>query len=154
MELNPIVKKALVNIDFIERYQRLSDEYSAEKIPFEKRLEKIDRAEVFKILSKFGYEPSYDSREKFYKIKEESIGKYKFGFHMSFRGDAELIWVLREGDEVLLGSPWGIYSRLMINPDHRIKRPLYGSYEDLESILTTAFEMYDDFKNAVIALQD
>ena len=155
MELNPIVKQTLVDIDFIERYQRLSDEYSAEKVPSNERLVYVDGDEVFEMLSKLGYESSFDSREKFFKIKEEPLGKYRFGFHISLRdGNAELIWVVREGDTVILGSPWGIYSRLMIDPDYRIKRPVYGTYDDLEHILEVAFEMYEDFKNAMGRLTD
>ena len=42
MELNPIIKQALVDIDFIGRYQRLSDEYSAEKVPSKERLADSD----------------------------------------------------------------------------------------------------------------
>ena len=104
MELNPIIKQALVDIDFIGRYQRLSDEYSAEKVPSKERLVYVDGDEVFEMLSKLGYESSFDSREKFFKIKEEQFGKYKFGFHISLRdGNAELIWVVREGDTVTKG---------------------------------------------------
>ena len=155
MELNPIIKQALLDIDFIERYQRLSDEYSAEKVPSKERLVYVDGDEVFEMLSKLGYESSFDSREKFFKIKEEHLGKYRFGFHISLRdGNAELIWVVKEGDNVLLGLPWGIYSRLMIDPDYRIKRPVYGTYDDLEHILEVAFEMYKDFKNAIGRLTD
>lgn len=61
MELNPIVKQALEDIDFIERYQRLSDEYSAEKVPSEERLVYVDGDEVFEMLSKLGYESSLDN---------------------------------------------------------------------------------------------
>ena len=155
MELNSIIKQALLDIDFIERYQRLSDEYSAEKVPSEERLVYVDGDEVFEMLSKLGYESSFDSREKFFKIKEEQFGKYKFEFHISLRdGNAELIWVVREGDTVILGLPWGIYSRLMIDPDYRIKRPFYGTYDDLENILVVAFEMYKDFKKAIGRLTD
>ena len=35
MELNPIVKEALVVINFVDRYQKLSDEYSYDKVPSE-----------------------------------------------------------------------------------------------------------------------
>ena len=155
MELNPIIKQALLDIDFIGRYQRLSDEYSAEKVPSKERLVYVDGDEVFEMLSKLGYESSFDSREKFFKIKEEQFGKYEFGFHISLRdGNAELIWVVREGDTVILGLPWGIYSRLMVDPDYRIKRPVYGTYDDLEHILEVAFEMYKDFKNAIGRLTD
>ena len=151
MELNPIIKQALVDIDFIERYQRLSDEYSAEKVPSKERLVYVDGDEVFEILSKLGFESSFDSHERFFKIKEEKIGKYIFGFHIILRGYVDLIWVVKEDDNVLLGSPWGTYSRRLISLDYKIKHPFYGSYDDVERILNIAFEMYKDFKNAVLA---
>ena len=74
MELNPIVKEALVVINFVDRYQKLSDEYSYDKVPSEQRLNKVDKSEIFKILSKIGFESSYDSHERFFKIKEEKTG--------------------------------------------------------------------------------
>ena len=43
---------------------------------------------------------------------------------------------------------------MMINPDYRIKRPFYGTYDDLENILEVAFEMYKDFKKAIGRLTD
>lgn len=151
MELNPIVKEALVVTNFVDRYQKLSDEYSYDKVPSEQRLNKVDKSEIFKILSKFGFESSYDSHERFFKIKEEKIGKYIFGFHIILRGYVDLIWVVKEDDNVLLGSPWGTYSRRLISLDYKIKHPFYGSYDDVERILSIAFEMYRDFKNAVLA---
>lgn len=42
----------------------------------------------------------------------------------------------------------------MVDPDYRIKRPVYGTYDDLEHILEVAFEMYKDFKNAIGRLTD
>lgn len=63
---------------------------------------------------------------------------------------ADLVWVVRENGELLLGSPWGIYSRRLIDVNYRIKSPVFGTYEDLEDILRTAFVMYEDFKKALI----
>ena len=97
-----------------------------------------------------GYSPQFNTKEKFYKIEEEHIGKYSFGFHIILRdGTADLVWIVREGDVLLLGSPWGTYSRRLIDVDYRIKKPVFGTYEDLEAILKIAFEMYEDFKCAL-----
>ena len=83
-------------------------------------------------------------------MEEEHIGKYSFGFHIILRdGTADLVWIVREGDVLLLGSPWGTYSRRLIDVDYRIKKPVFGTYEDLEAILKIAFEMYEDFKCAL-----
>ena len=34
--------------------------------------------------------------------------------------------------------------------NYRIKKPVFGTYEDLEDILKTAFGMYEDFKLAFV----
>ena len=89
--------------------------------------------------------------EKFYKITEEQADAFTFGFHIILRdGMADLVWVVRENGELLLGAPWGVYSRRLIDVNYRIKKPVFGTYEDLEDILKTAFGMYEDFKLAFV----
>ncbi len=58
-----------------------------------------------------------------------------------------MVWVVRENDELLLGAPWGTYLRRLIDSSYRIKKPILGTYEDLEEILKITFEMYEDFKS-------
>lgn len=56
-----------------------------------------------------------------------------------------LIWVVKEGEELLLGSPWGTYSKRIIDSSYRIKKPVF-TYDELEDILKVSFKMYEDFK--------
>ena len=99
------------------------------------------------IIKKMGYESLFDSREKFYKIKEEKIGKYLFGFHIIIEdGTIDFVWNVWEDEKLILGSPWGIYSRLLINPEYKIKRPVIGSYEDIEEILNVALKCMKNLK--------
>ncbi|MET3656311.1 hypothetical protein [Sporosarcina psychrophila] len=64
----------------------------------------------------------------------------------------DFIWVVYHNNEVRLGSPWSVYSKLLIDPRERIKKPVYQSYRELEEILKEAFLMYDDFKGELINL--
>lgn len=153
MELNPIVKTSLIKIDFIKRYEALSNQYNAERTPADERLLHIDGSEVMEMIQNLGYIPKFNSREKFYKIEEEQNGKYAFGFHIILRGGStEFVWVVKEGKEVLLGSPWGVYAKRIIDPSYRIKLPIFGTYEDLEEILSIAFGMYEDFKATLLMM--
>ena len=36
-----------------------------------------------------------------------------------------------------------------IDSSYRIKKPIFGTYEDLEQILKITFKMYEDFKNVL-----
>ncbi|MBP2623834.1 hypothetical protein [Streptococcus oricebi] len=155
MELNPIVKQALIDIDFVGRYEKLSEEYNEARTPDNKRLDIIDGELIMDIISNLGYQPSFNAREKFFKIKKEKIQDYSFGFHIAMSyGMVELIWVVEQGKDVLLGSPWSVYSRRLINPDYRIKMPVCGDYDELEDVLMKAFKMYEDFKNAFLEIAE
>jgi len=61
----------------------------------------------------------------------------------------DLVWVVRENGELLLGAPWGVYSRRLVDINYRIKKPVFGTYEDLENILKITVEMYEDFKHSL-----
>lgn len=150
IELNNNIKNALIKIDFIKRYEDLSNLYNADRTPSDERLIYIDGEEVMEMIQDRGYKPIFDSEEKFYKIHEEKIGPYTFGFHIILNdGLVDLVWIVKQGEDLLLGAPWSAYSRRMIDVNYRIKKPVFGTYEDLEEILKTSFDMYEDFKKAI-----
>ena len=135
-ELTPKIKDALLKINFVERYKKLSSQFSAARTPADDRLIYMDGEEVMEMIRAAGYSPQFNTKEKFYKIEEEHIGNYSFGVHIILRnGIVDLVWVVREGGVLLLGSPWGTYSRRLIDANYRIKKPVFGTYTDLETIL-------------------
>lgn len=147
IELNSKIKDALIKLDFVKRYEELSNKFSTERTPSSNRLVYIDGEEVMETIQDLGYSPLFDAKEKFYKIKEEQMGEYTFGVHVILQGGmVDLVWVVRENEELLLGAPWGTYSRRLIDSSYRIKKPIIGTYEDLEEILKISFKMYEDFK--------
>ena len=150
MELNVKIKESLIKINFIKRYEELSNKFNAERTPTGHRLVHVDGEMVMEIIQNLGYSPQFDSKEKFYKI-EEVIEEYIFGVHIILRdGLIDLVWVVKENGKLLLGAPWGTYSKRLIDAGYRIKKPIFGTYDDLEEILKVTFEMYDDFKGMLI----
>ena len=147
MELSPKIKEALIKIDFIKRYEEISNKYNLERISSSRRLVYLDGEEVMEIIQDLGYSSIFDSKEKFYKIIEEQKGDFSFCVHIILRdGMVDLVWVVREKEELLLGAPWGTYTRRLIDSSYRIKKPIFGNYEDLREILDVTFKMYEDFK--------
>ena len=148
MELNSKIQSALENIHFIERYERLSNTYNDKKTPLDERLRYFDGEIIIDTLTQLGYQVDFDSKEKFFKIKEERIGSYTFSANIILDcGMVDLVWVAKENEALILGLPIGEYSRLMIDPKYRIKKPIFGTYEDLDEIFKISFEMYEDFKS-------
>ena len=108
---------------------------------------------LMEIVELLGYKVHYDKQEHFFYIDLESVEKFQFGFHFALKsGRLELIWVVYEEDEVLLGSPWTRYPRLMIGRDYIIKQPIISDYVDFRDVMKIAFEMYEDFKQAFLKI--
>ncbi len=153
VELDSRIKEALIKINFIERYEKLSNAFYEIKTPSDKRLIYIDGEEVMETIQDMGYMVDFDKKEKFYKLKEEEKGSFTFGFHIIlYSGMVDLVWVVKENNKLILGAPWGTYSRRLIDSRYRIKKPIFGTYDDLEEILKIAFEMYEDFKKAFLGV--
>ena len=50
IELNSKIKEALIEIDFIKRYEEVSNKFNAERTPSKSRLVYIDGEEVMEII--------------------------------------------------------------------------------------------------------
>ena len=151
MKLDTRVEQALIEINFVERYGNISKKYDRERTPKGQELDYFDGDFLMEIVELLGYKAQYDKRERFFYIDLEEIGHFRFGFHFAFEsGRLELIWVVYEGDKVVLGSPWTRYPRLMIARDYIIKQPIVSDYVDFRDIMKIAFDMYEDFKQAFL----
>jgi len=137
MNLDSRVEQALQVINFVERYKELSDKFSLDRTPKEKRLNIITGELIFDVFEDLGYRAKFDGREKFFYIEPIKENGYTFGFHISiFKGLVELIWSVRE----------------LISPDYRIMDPVIANYDDFENVMKIAFEMYEDFKQAFMKI--
>ncbi|PAF18974.1 hypothetical protein [Terribacillus saccharophilus] len=154
LEMKPEIKVALEKIKFVDRYKLLSGKYQNNSNDVDDKLERYDIEDVKAIIKKLGYDAEFDKKEKFFKVGVlDESPNYKIWFNIILEyGMTEFIWVVYHHDEVRLGSPWSVYSRFLVDPKERIKKPVYRSYEELEQILKEAFSMYDDFKGELINL--
>ncbi|MFT9818123.1 hypothetical protein [Lysinibacillus sp. NPDC056185] len=151
-EIKPEIKAALEKIRFVDRYKKLSERFSGNPNDLNDRLDEYDIEKVNEIFKGLGHVATFDKKEKFFKVGViDNSPNYMIWFNVILEyGMTEFIWVVYHNDEVRLGSPWSVYSRLLIDPRERIKKPVYRGYEELEEILEEAFLMYDDFKSELI----
>jgi len=140
------------NINFYNRYEKLSNDYS-----FENTFENYSNDEVDKIIENLGYKARYDKKENFFGIRE-CQNNIIFYFNISLKyGLAELILGSRDNStkDYLVGS---VFSGMAkdIEPfigrerEGYIKKPRFRNYEDLRDILKEAFSIYEDFKREVV----
>lgn len=151
MELNPKINKALLDINFIKRYELLSNSFDNAKTPLKERLQYFDGELIIESINRLGYAVKFEPKEKYFKIQEQQIKNCTFAVNLILNGGmADIVWIVKENKELILGLPLGEFSRLMISPDYRIKKPIFGTYEDLDEILRISFQMFEDFKHAFI----
>lgn len=154
-DLKPEIREALTSMEFVRKFKELSDEYSADSIPMDERLTDIDVNRVIQMVEELGYKPLYEKKEKFFHVEVCKVMQPNCQFNVTFAlrdGRVELAWEVFHNGSLRLGSPWTVYSRLLIAPDYRIPLPAILSYEELEEILKINFEMYQEFQEALIAL--
>ncbi|WP_270325089.1 hypothetical protein [[Eubacterium] hominis] len=146
--LEPRIKQALLDMDFVGKYEKLYMRFNDDRAEMNGRLENIDVDIVMKILNDLGYEAKFDRKEKFFEVKEKKHDTYTYGADIILNvGIVDMIWIVRENKKLILGPPLGEYSRLMIDVDYMTKSPVIGSYDDLKEILEIEFEMFDEFRN-------
>lgn len=150
MELEPKIKQTLQNINFVERYECLSNNFNDKRTPLKERLRFIDGEIIMDSLVQLGYEVDFDSKGKYFKVKEEQIKNHTFSVNIILEnGLVDLVWVVKENGKLILGLPIGEYSRLIISPSYRIKKPIFGTYDDLDEIFRVSFQLFEDFKRTV-----
>lgn len=116
------------------------------------RLRYIDGEIVLDSLAQLGYKAHFESKEKYFWIEEVQIGTYTFSSNMILDGGlVDIVWIVKENGNLILGLPIGEYSRLMIAPNYKIKKPIFGTYEDLDEIVESVFKLFEDFKKAMTA---
>ena len=155
MVLNPKVEKALKEINFLERYENISKKYSRERTPKGEELDYFDGVFLMEIVESLGYKVQYDKRERFFHIALLQVDNFRFGFHFAFeRGRLELIWVIYEGDKAIMGSPFASYAKWLISREYIILDPVISDYVDFRDVMKIAFEMYEDFKQALLKISE
>ena len=151
MKLDTRIEQALIEINFVERYEKLSTYYSQKRTPKGQELDYFDGDFLMEIVELLGYKVRYDKRERFFHIDLEEIGHFRFGFHFAFeRGRLELIWVIYEGDKAIMGSPFASYAKWLISRHYIILDPVISDYVDFRDVMKIAFDMYEDFKQAFL----
>lgn len=151
IELKPQIKEALYKIDFVRRYEQISTFFNAQRTPTNERLRYFDGEIIMGSITRLGYTVRFEPKEKFFKIDEVQVEKYTFSAYIILdNGMVEIVWIIKEGENLLLGLPIGEYSRLIIEPSYRIKKPIFGTCDNLDNIFDRTFKLFEDFKQALL----
>jgi hypothetical protein len=136
------IKNALVKMNVVERYHKLSQDYS---INSNEMFENYDIEKVLKIFNDLGYEAKYNKGERFFKIITK-IDKFKFQINISLKyGASEIIWCAWQEKDLLIGTPLGRIVKFISSDIKNIKLPSFKGYDDLKLLLNDSLIMYGEF---------
>lgn len=151
IELKPKIKKALLDIDFVNKYEQISKRFSDERTPSNERLRYFDGEIIIESITQNGYIVKFEPKEKYFKLVEVKVEDYTFSANIILdNGMVDFVWIVKEGGNLILGLPIGEYSRLLISPNYRIKKPIFGTYEDLDEIFESCFIIFEEFKQSLL----
>ena len=146
-----IIKRNILNalreINFLDRAKRLSDSY---RNSFPQAMPFIDKKRVNEIISKHGYAPGYTGG--YFRLKDQIYENISFEVRFKLKyASVEIWWTVFEDGEYVHGDPWLGFKRDLLNDQTCAYRmPSFGSYEELEEILTMMFKMYEEFKGVLL----
>lgn len=147
--LQPSIERFLIDMDFIDRYRKISEEFSVKNETF-----KYDKSDVAMILQGLGIEASIYEGDQYF-ADFESIGNYqfRFGFTIKYNIIEFDLTVINDELNVKSGGSWGLLVQLMTDWRENIKKPGFSNYEQLKSLLTEAVILYIDIKKRITKSQ-
>ena len=77
-ELNSKIKKALLDIDFINKYEQISKCFNDKRTPLNERLRYFDGEIIMESIIQNGYTVNFEPREKYFKVDEVDVNDYIF----------------------------------------------------------------------------
>ena len=138
--MNPKLRKVLTEIDFKNRFNALYQEHAHRNL-----FKKTDPLEVEKIINKLGFKCLYFKGDKFFRVDyQDSEVCLNLSVDLGIVDFILDIVIDGEGD----GGPFG-YLSSKIEREENIKKPRFGTYEELEIILSEGLKIYSDIKNAL-----
>jgi hypothetical protein len=142
MQLEPVVIQSLAEIDFLQRFKKISVDYSNVNDTFEK----WSKEHVELIFQELGYKSKYHKRENFFEIIQ-STTSINCGMNISLKyGAVEFIPHFKKlNGTKLVGGPIK-YIRQLLDVDEQINLPCFHDYKELTIILKSGFNIYDDLK--------
>lgn len=152
--LVPEEYQALLDINFVERYENMtkSKQYSVEETePFGKS---IRVAEVKQLIESMGYRIRHNKRERFYTIlieEDKELGmtsNLKIVVPFAY-ASVELIWSVWKDKKPYAGGVLSGFSRRLIEPNYRIPYLDVRSYEELREVLEENIALFKEFIEAL-----
>lgn len=143
-----IILDSLRKINFLEQYRYLVKTY---KNSFSEIRPAIDKKRVYEIIDKLGFTPSHNGSA--YRLKNEIYAN--ISFEMTFilkSGILDPSLIVYEEGELIYGGPWlKLVCDVVGDIYYQPGKPTFGSYEELEEMLSISLKMYSDFKKVLLA---
>lgn len=143
------IEQILRHIDFVSRYDGMSNKYNERDESF-----KFQNEDVLQVAKGMGHPMKYSKSKEFY--LEEVLSGYKlnFGFTIRFNSFDFGLSVIHDERDIRSSAPWGFLVQLMSNGQKKVSKAMFRNINDIGSILKEAFSIYEDFKKELLTSQE
>jgi len=147
--INDQLKKALLNINFLEKFNKIYEQY-----PYTgEELKKVSSKVIVEFLNGGEYHCKYDSKHKFYNVKSLKEDNYNSSVNFTTKyGVAQFVLNVKINGEGT-GGPFTVLS-LEIGAEKRIPDPRFSSLDDLKKILMELLFLYDEIMKELDSSND
>ncbi|REE01787.1 hypothetical protein C7460_103305 [Marinoscillum furvescens DSM 4134] len=147
--LQPLVEQSLTDINFIDRYREISDEFSIKDESYN-----YEKSDVVNILNELGVVVNlYEGDQYFADFETIDDYQFRFGLTIKFNIVEFDLTVKNESLSIKSGGSWGLLVQLMTDWRENVKKPGFGNHEQLKSLLTMAVILYEDIKKELLSSQ-
>lgn len=141
--LQPAIEDTLNEVNFIDRYRKISQEFAEFDGSFQYSSE-----ELLLSLRELGIEAKQFPGEQYFSVFEPT-GDFQCRIGLTIKENIiEFDITIRSEEQgVNSGGSWGLIVQLMTNWEENIKTPGFRNRDELQSVLKEAVALYVDVKN-------
>lgn len=137
------VELILQRIDFINRFQLISEGYGNVDDNFVFTTEEIKRIAI-----DIGYNLRYSRGKDFYYTEKIDQLEFTLGFMIRYNSFDFGMTAKKPG--FICGGPWHFLVDLLSNNTVKFNRIMFRNYDEVRDILKKVFLIYEDFKNEML----
>ncbi len=140
------VEQLLIDINFIDQYQKLSDTYPRYADHFDYRAQ-----DILEVGEQMGIHlKRYEVHEFFADYEELGEFQFRIGLNAKYCIAEFHLWIVNEKRGINSGGSYGLLVQLLTDWRVRVKNPGFENTSELRNLLKDGFQLYDDIKKAVV----
>lgn len=139
------IEEILINMDFIEKYQVLSDKFKESNEDYV-----FNDNDVFDLFNTLGFSvEKYEGNQFFTNFEECNDFLYRFGFTIKFNIVEFDLTIISEKFKIKSGGSYGLLVQLITDWKRTVSKPGFGNQTQLKELLGEGINLFNEIKKEV-----